>query len=320
MLQTITPATLFHNQVHRLHSQLPAVLDGEPTGIHDARIATRRIRELLPLLVEDRRWNTDDLARRFRRLGRLLGRVRDADVRVTLLASLEQRIPHAAPTLVVVRQRREHERLALMRKLIKRLERLDAIDLVASLSGRTILHRPSFTWPRAGKWRRTLRGTIVERAEAASNAITHATGVYFPKRAHAARIAIKKLRYALEVVNDTGIADEDAALRDLKKGQDVLGDLHDQQELIDHLADFHGQDVPEGQEQVALICQVIEAEARRLHGRYLERRARLLEVCASALDMGSPRVSAVPAIAVAAALSSGVYVARRLRIGGRVAG
>jgi CHAD domain-containing protein len=87
---------------------LPGVLDGKEGSIHDARIATRRIRELLPLLADaKRRKALDDVYSRFKRLGRSLGRVRDADVRVTLLATLETRMPHAAPALVVLRQQRE---------------------------------------------------------------------------------------------------------------------------------------------------------------------------------------------------------------------
>ena len=74
-----------------------------PQGVHDARIATRRIREVLPLTIEwQRHVADDDLYRRFRRVGRALGGVRDADVRLSLLKRLESRIPGSAPSLVVV--------------------------------------------------------------------------------------------------------------------------------------------------------------------------------------------------------------------------
>ena len=48
MFQIATPLTLFQQQIGTLHTHLPGVLDGRPDSIHEARIATRRVRELLP--------------------------------------------------------------------------------------------------------------------------------------------------------------------------------------------------------------------------------------------------------------------------------
>src|SRR6185503_3920935 len=125
MFQSATPIAFFQQQINILQSQMPGLLDGRLDSIHDARIATRRIREVLPLTHEwQRRHAADDLFERFKRAGRSLGKVRDADVRIELLRYLESRIPHAAPSLVLVRQRQERERLALMRGLLKRFERL----------------------------------------------------------------------------------------------------------------------------------------------------------------------------------------------------
>ena len=53
-------------------------------------------------------------------------------------------------------------------------------------------------------WRRDLDYTLRERALATREAIDHATGVYFPARVHAARIAIKKMRYAMEIAHAIG--------------------------------------------------------------------------------------------------------------------
>ena len=102
MFEFVTPPRLFRTQIHTLRQTLPGVLDGLDSSIHDARIATRRIREVLPLLGDrKRRKHIADLYSRFKRLGKSLGRVRDVDVSVALLASLETRMPHAAPSLVV---------------------------------------------------------------------------------------------------------------------------------------------------------------------------------------------------------------------------
>jgi CHAD domain-containing protein len=315
MFDSDTPVSLFRTQIQILRSGLPGVLDGQAGAIHDSRIATRRIRELLPLLTRHHHQQpdpADDLYKRFRRLGRSLGRVRDADVRLALLSSLETRMPHAAPQLVVLRQQREQERLQLLRKLIKRLERIEAPRLVQALAEQTT------TWP--GKlawriklrpmWKQELHATVNQRAKAAADAMAHATGVYFPARLHGARIAIKKLRYTMEIVDNSGAADRRSAIQELKKAQDVLGDIHDRQELMDHLLSAVAQGEPDG--EIALLRQVIDAEIHQLHSRYLARREGLLAICQ---PTAARRAILIPSMltAGAMALSSSVFVYRRRR-------
>ena len=212
MFESATPIAFFQHQAALLRSQLPGLLDGRLDSIHDARIATRRIREVLPLTHE---WqggrDADDLAARIRELGRSLGKARDADVRIELLRYFEARLPHAASSLALVRQRQEHDRLILARKLIKRLERLDVGEELARLSAGAAWQRRRFWVAMTGAWRHQLRQLVAERAQAASAAVVHATGVYFPNRSHAARIAIKKFRYAVEISTATGLLADPAA-------------------------------------------------------------------------------------------------------------
>jgi hypothetical protein len=55
----------------------------------------------------------------------------------------------------------------------------------------------------------------------------------------------------------------------------VLGDLHDRQELIDHLTTVVDSGVlPIEPGQVQLIVQVVEAEVNDRHAKYLARRSR----------------------------------------------
>ena len=317
MFEFVTPHSLFRTQIHTLRTALPGVLDGLETHIHEARIATRRIREVLPLLGDPKRKHIDDLRSRFKRMGRSLGRVRDADARIALLASLEIRMPHAAPSLVVLRQQREQERLDVVRKLIKRLERLEAIRLIEMLDDHLSFSGSFSRIARAGKtWRRDLRYTVTERARAATEAINHATGVYFPNRAHEARIAIKKLRYAMEIAHETRAGDRSAAIRELKKAQDLLGELHDRQELIDNLTaptllETASIDQPEHGGQVALLKQVIDAECRDLHGRYLERRSRMLDICFAEVNVASRMWPRALLTTGAVAVSTGIYAKLR---------
>jgi CHAD domain-containing protein len=303
MRQTLTPVTIFRQNVDEFRAALPELLDGSPVGIHDARVATRRIREVLPLTRDwDRHQVADDLLGAFKRVGRSLGRVRDLDVRVDLLSYLEPRIGEAAAAVHVARRQQERQRLVLMRKLIKRLEGL-AVDGELGRLGKTgatkdlrlrMLQRPS--WP--GELRRLLD----ERSVATWDSIDHATGVYFPNRLHQARIAIKKFRYASEIATATGILKDDGLLRDLRRTQDVLGQLHDREMLIrelDHIASQNG-DVK--RRQIRMIQQLAEAEIVDLHARFLARRRRVVDCCRSvqrAVQPANARVGLLVASALA---------------------
>jgi CHAD domain-containing protein len=309
MIQPTTPLTILRMQADVFSHQLARVYDGDADGVHDARVATRRIREVLPLVREwHRRRSIDELVSRFKRIGRSLGRVRDADVRIALLTHLEARIPSAAPTIVLVRQEHELRRQGLTRKLIKRLERAEIQRLLWVVTRRPLGELQPWT-ALAGAWRDQLRRTVIERADAARDAVEHATGVYFPHRVHKARIAIKKLRYAGELGELTGVGTLDGALRDLRKAQDVLGDVHDRQVLLDELTDATADADGNGQaDHRRLVIHVLEAECRELHRKYVVRRDRLLEICDGVRRsyvgpaLGPRAAAAIGAVAVSSAI------------------
>jgi CHAD domain-containing protein len=311
MLLAPTPGALLQRQSELLWRALPAIRDGQQEGIHVARIATRRIRELLPL-IDAPNSSRGDLAAHFKAIGRSLGDVRDADVQSALMRYLESRIPAAAPALVVVRQQRERKRLALVRSLIKELEEREFGKVLAAARHAARAHLRSWSWARPS-WECRLRRALVERAARSQRAIAHATGVYFPNRTHKARIALKKLRYAVEIADQTAVWPAHDDIRDLKKGQDVLGELHDRQVLIDHLnAAAQGGSPPIEGAQVQLIVQVIEAEVHDLHAKYLARRARLSEICTRAQSAAPASFRrAAPVVAGAVAASSVLYALMR---------
>jgi len=166
MFSYLTPIAIFRQQIERLREHVPELLDGRLDSIHDARVTTRRIREVLPLTCEwQRRPIVEDLLPRFERMGRSLGRVRDADVRMALLDYLAARIPLAVPSLALARQWAETDRRRLMRKLIKRFDRL-GLDLEA-LAGGAARRRTLFWTALTGSWRHQLRRLIAERARVA---------------------------------------------------------------------------------------------------------------------------------------------------------
>jgi CHAD domain-containing protein len=320
MFSNLTPIAIFRQQIELLRAHSPGVLEGRLDSIHDARVTTRRIREVLPLTHEwQRRSIVDDLLPRFERMGRSLGRVRDADVRIAMLAYLEARIPPAVPSLARARHWAETDRLRLIRKLIKRCEGL-AIDLEALASG-AALRRTRLWAALTSSWRHQLRRLIAERAHGACAAIGHATGVYFPNRTHQARIAIKRFRYAVEIGAQAGLIADAPLVQDLKKSQDILGDLHDRQVLID---EFRSSAVRSGDvdsNHIDVVVQVVEVEIGDLHRRFLNRRAQVLESCARAQHHVDRLVLPMGTLAVAGALAvtAGLEVSRRRRASHEVA-
>lgn len=296
-----TLASLLDQQASAFRTQLADVYEGGVDAIHDARVATRRIRELLALVpVIPGREREDDAATRYKKIGRALGRVRDIDVQLALISDLENHAPQAAPSLVVVQQDHQRTRLTKTRRLIKTLERIDVDALLHALSE----PHPSGLRTRltSNGWRRQLRQLVIERARDAVAAISHATGVYFPKRVHRARIAVKQVRYAAEIADATGVCDGEAAIKTLRKGQEVLGELHDRQTLAKTVERYARHDNVK-RAHIDLAREVLEREVMQLHSEYLVRRSPLRDACAE-LERAAARARiSGPAIAVGAALA-----------------
>ena len=84
-------------------------------------------------------------------------------------------------------------------------------------------------------WHWAVEARVSRRATTVSTAIDEAGALYLPERLHAVRIALKKLRYAVEVIGEATGVDRAADLKALKRAQDLLGRLHDLQVLIDRV-------------------------------------------------------------------------------------
>jgi CHAD domain-containing protein len=273
MFGSRTLASLLDEQTSVLRTQLVCVLDGSADAVHDSRVATRRIRELLELAPTVPSFDGEtDVGTAYQTVGRALGKVRDLDVQIALIQHLGAHAPQSAPSLVLVRQDHEQDRRAKMRRLIKTLERLDVEALLRLVGkGHPAGLRTRLT---STGWRQQLRRLLVERSRTAIEAIAHATGVYFPNRAHRARIAVKRLRYAAEIAHGIGFTQMRPSIAALKKSQEILGRLHDRQVLADTLTRYRkhrGVD----REHITLTVEILENEVMNLHSRYLSRREEL---------------------------------------------
>lgn len=221
---------------------------------------------------------------RVRKVGRSLGPVRELDVIRDVLDELDTRVPAAMGAIAAARSAVTQELQAARRKMIKTIERLE-IDRLAErmpTKGQWL----SLPGLRARQWTHALRSQIGERADMLSAAVDHASGVYFPKRAHAARVAAKKLRYNLELADVTALWQPPRLLRDLKRVQETLGELHDRQVILDRLEGLLPKRVAAERD---VLNGVLLSDVARLHEVYLETRGRLHAMCGACQRFSDPR-------------------------------
>jgi CHAD domain-containing protein len=260
-MRTSSVRALTNEQIRELLGHLAGVRDGRPDSVHRARIATRRLRELLPLLTAVDPRQVADTRDLLRKAGRALGRVRELDVMHSLLEQEELRLPAVAAATAVARAALRPKRDRARRKMIKTLERL-GLEQIGDVM--LPLHR---------RWDVTrLRTRIGTRTARLREAVQDAGGVYFPRRIHQVRMASKKLRYAVEVACRTGLWRSTRLLRDMRRLQGMLGEIHDMQVLADRLDSLFGHD--ENAADRRLLAGALQGEIGCLHQDYLERRDR----------------------------------------------
>lgn len=269
--------SLLARRARALQRYLPAAIRGDHHGVHQARVATRRLREAVPVLTSGVKGARAGKARnKIRRLTRALGTVRELDVTLHLLDELARRADVSRNALDDVRAHvvlKRDDRRALM------LERLDAVDS-KKLGRRLQAVGVALTQCDVERWRETLAVRLTKRAKRFTAAVHEAGHIYAPDRLHRVRIAAKKLRYTLELAADGGVAAARPLVRSLKRAQDTLGRLHDLQVLQHHVtavkaAPPERRAGPDG--GLDALNRALEEECRHLHGKYLALYSSLLE-------------------------------------------
>jgi CHAD domain-containing protein len=215
--------------------------------------------------------------------------VREADVLLDLLERLERKGETAERSAIecVVKSVRENRvragRRALgrattgeLRRLSRKLQRVERL-VEAIDNGRQ---------PRRG-WQWALEARVARRAETLAAAVKDAGSVYLPERLHAVRIALKKLRYAVELTDELRGKKRSPDEQRLKRVQDILGRLHDVQMLVDAVRQAQAtESLPDvtTRREFNRLTRQLEAEGRRVHARYVRERALLLAVCQRLAD------------------------------------
>jgi CHAD domain-containing protein len=272
---------LIRQRIGALSRMLPLARSGDITGVHQARVATRRLREALPLVVSGSQLRKR--RRTVRRLTRALGPIRELDVALLTLEEFTDSPDVPRSGVVALRQviRQERARMqADMRRTIDRT-RLDKLSqkLVSAARKRDKSAPSRSVDP---KRLASARERAARRGERLRGTIENAAAIYLPDRLHEVRIAAKKLRYAMEIVRDLTGSRANARIATLKRAQDLLGRIHDLEVLIARTRAVQGSpNAPtlRVSADMDLLVRRLEAQCRRLHGRYIAMRAPLLAIC-----------------------------------------
>jgi CHAD domain-containing protein len=133
----------------------------------------------------------------------------------------------------------------------------------------------------ARSWRWAIEARVAKRAARLDAAMADAGALYLPERLHTVRIAAKKLRYAVELSTEAAGERGGADLRLLKRGQDLLGRVHDAQMLIEQVRETQASLAPPSVtvwRELDTLVAALEDDCRRLHARYMRLRDALAAV------------------------------------------
>jgi CHAD domain-containing protein len=260
---------------------------GDVRAVHRTRVASRRIREILPVLQLD----PDAVARlnrAVRKVTRRLGTVRELDALLVLIGELQAsgRYSDEALRRIAAETRRAREAAhddMPVRSLTSELKRVarkleSVVDKLEREARKDAQGRP---------WRWAIEARVARRASNLERAMNEAGALYLPERLHAVRISLKKLRYGLELSveaakrpREPGGRSADLAL--LKRGQVILGRLHDLQILTERARQVEVALNPAERgprRELDRLIVAVEQQCRRLHGRYVRERRAISAIC-----------------------------------------
>ena len=175
---------LLARRARALKRHLPETVTGDVEALHHTRVASRRLREALPVLAAGLRHSKAGKAdRKLRRLTRALGEVRELDVTLQLLDALAHS-PHVARGAVEevrarVRAERRRRRAVMLRKL-------KAVD-TAKLERRLASVGDALDRADDDGWRDGLGARLVKRARSLTAAIDAAGQIYAAGHLHSCR-------------------------------------------------------------------------------------------------------------------------------------
>jgi len=269
--------------VRALLAQWPQALVDEVEGIHQTRVASRRLRELVPAVARaaDAK-EARALRRGLRAVTQLLGRSRELDVALETLQAIEERTPDHAVGVAAVRAHVVRERAQAGQEVRARLADVDVNELAA---GTLALAARGESPSAIRACARRVAARLGRRATELEQAVVDAGLIFAPGPLHGVRIALKKFRYALEVAERLGRFRLTGSMRRLKRMQNLLGELHDLQVLGGLARDVMSQaPVSQRPEPESLVGGIDDA-IRALHSRFVTERESIVALLARSTDV-----------------------------------
>ena len=185
-----------------------------------------------------------------------------------------------------------------LKKLLKKLERVGASRGKAGKRAEGRGKKSKGTKAEGtleAQWRGVLATRLMRRAKDVALALEHAGPLYVPERLHVVRISTKKLRYALEIARDAGVAAATPLVRLLKRHQERLGHLHDLQMLLKHVRETEASPgVGSRVNDLTAYADSLDRECRRLHADFVEHRAELVSVVKDVRHQVVPALTTPP--------------------------
>jgi CHAD domain-containing protein len=221
------------------------------------------------------------LARDARRVGRVLGPLREIDVSSAIWREPQFEHPWPSDLLTRLDRAAEGERARLVPAMRATIDRLAGPDLqrrTAAMAAALEAASPD------RQLRLALQRGVRARSRALERAIHAAGTLYAPELLHEVRIAAKKFRYALEIARDVSDLPMAGPLRRLKAQQDLLGRMHDLQVVQGRLERLS----TEGGVSRSMLRAIkaaetdLERECRALHARFVAGLAALSALAAHA--------------------------------------
>jgi len=283
----------------KLLSQVTGIRNGDPESIHDARVATRRIRAILSVLGDEHDQAYAAFHQQLRVLGRALGAARDLDVIADMIEMKGGNRSAGARAVTSFKKTVHQEREEARRRLIKAVEAVPLSALVATEGGR--LRR---WWATSKDFPAKLRTRMSQQNDVLTESVERASGVYFPNRAHDVRIQSKRMRYLLELATRAGRWKGDHELKVLMGVQRVLGDVHDREVLIQRLADVAADD----RDEIDAVSARLRRERDDLFEKYLALRDPLTRATESIRAATQTRSWNWPLVAATVGIPSALVV------------
>lgn len=265
-------------QLTRCSRELSRARLGVVRGVHQARVASRRLREGLGAL--DGALPSDirrRLLKMLRALSRTLGAVRECDVTLGLAATEAAQHEWPADSVALLTAALEAERAQHHKALVKTLTDSEWRSAFVPV-------RRRFQHMRAGvNHAQALESARVRRKKRAATLGRDISGIgalYVPDQLHAIRIATKKLRYALEWEQQIGRKGWVRERKVLEAAQEELGEWHDRlvlQERIHRLRRSGDFPKPVASDFKRMAAD-LERECRAMHAAILGRVPAILRV------------------------------------------